>query len=175
MSENQPEAAPRRIGIWDRLRIGQLMSQRPGESFLDLFTPESQAELISKAVALSRKTDEVSAREHAKVLRIAGKMETSPDAFRSFLPTLLIELGIDLPAGVLKPAAGRPGRRREPDNAQIYAKWVTEGHPAPGSQDFARACFGKKFSIASPKERRRMVNRCYLAVKRGKSMQYTSE
>jgi hypothetical protein len=150
MSKDNPEASPKQ-------NVGHLMDR------ISAGLPSS-AELLP--LLRGQAWDSISAKSFQRMLRIAGKMETSPEAFRSFLPSLLRELGIDLPDGVLKPAPGRPGRPRKVDNATIYEHWLTLGCPSPGSQKFARECFGSAFARANPKERKKMIDRCYRAVKR---------
>lgn len=162
MSKDNPEASPKRVG--GRVSIGQLMR---GGSILDQIPPQSLIEI-------SRKLDAISAKAYARILRIAGRMDT-PDEVRSLLPSLLAEIGVDLPPGVLKPAPGRPGRPRKPDNAKIYDKWLTEGRPGPGSQTFVRACFGKTFGTADPREKKRMIDRCYRTIKRMESTKSTAK
>lgn len=64
-----------------------------------------------------------------KMQRLAGRMEMSSEDFRSALPVLLHELGLEIPAGVLQPAPGKPGRPASTTTEDIHIEWVERGKP----------------------------------------------
>jgi hypothetical protein len=96
-----------------------------------------------------------------KMLRIVGGMEASDaDQFRSLLPVLLQELGLEIPAGVFPPIRRKGGRPQEEQTARIHAEWIKIGKPqrkAPALDRIADTLFAdelKGILRASPQHRR---------------------
>lgn len=120
--------------------IGQLMS-RIGQPL----TPEWSAAFES---ALSTYADsEAMARKPTltRMLRMGGRMGVSE--FRSQLPLLLQELGLEMPVGLLQPPRGRGGRPPSKATSDIHARWVKMGKPkitAPVCDRIANDFFPKE-------------------------------
>jgi hypothetical protein len=80
------------------------------------------------------------------------------------LPGFLHELGLDLPAGVLRAPRGKAGRPASEMNQMIYGFWLSLGRPKPAK--LAREIFGKAYTTASPADRKRAADQCAASVKR---------
>ena len=106
-----------------------------------------------------------------RMLRMAGGMKTSGEEFRSQLPTLLRELGLDIPAGVLQPLRGKAGRPLSTTTANIHTEWVRIGRPkitAAVCDRIARTFFGEELKKRSPgsAEHRKVRERVRQAIRR---------
>jgi hypothetical protein len=113
-------------------------------------TPEEATALASTFVELR----ELEAQSHVpklnRMLRMAGQMEASSDEeFRSQLPALLQELGLEIPGGLLKPPAGRAGRPYSERTSNIRKEWIRRDKP----KITARVCdqLAKQFFAAELK------------------------
>ena len=104
--------------------LSQLMS-RIGQRL----NPE---ESVALASTLSELRD-LEAQSHVptlnRMLRMAGRMEMSDEEFRSHLPALLQELGLEIPDGLLKPPAGRAGRPHSERTSNIRKEWIRRNKP----------------------------------------------
>jgi hypothetical protein len=92
-------------------------------------TPE-RLEVLRAALPAFKEMQATLSKSQIRMLREAGAMEISVEEFRSRLPGLLQELGLEIPAGVLQPPRGRPGRPPSATTKSIHAEWVKMGKPS---------------------------------------------
>lgn len=119
---------------------------------------------------LSQLRDPIAELRHSVDVRLLRRAANDGDleACKVLLLNLLGELHVNLPKGVLTkwPKLGRPGRPRDPQTAQIYERWLKIGTPSLTGSELPKTFFGKQFTAASGKERRRMRDLCRNAVRR---------
>jgi hypothetical protein len=94
----------------------------------------------------------------------AAKEENSPEAYRELLEGLLIRLCVEAPDGVFIPRRGSRGAPRKQSTEQIYGAWIANGLPSWG--ELAFFSFGRDYTVADEKQRKKLRDRCRQAVGR---------
>ena len=92
-----------------------------------------------------------------RMLRMAGRMETSAEEFRSLLPALLSELGLEVPAGVIQEARAKGGRPPGPteQTLEFLRVWREMGRTGNPTEDDLQAIACKIFQDKYIKAKRR--------------------
>lgn len=78
----------------------------------------------------------------------------------------LLVLEIKPPEGVIAPWHGNPGRPSKSETKLIYKTWVNLGQPSLFKNEVAKKFYGGQFTKAEGPERRRLRDRCRMAVVR---------
>ncbi len=115
-------------------------------------TPEWSKVLDAGSLAVGEAEDSYKLKLN-KILRMAGRMEISVEDFKSQLPALLQELGLEIPAGVLKLSRGSTGRPSAATTKGIHAEWVKMGSPQVTAQvcdKIGRIVFAKETQAIKP-------------------------
>jgi hypothetical protein len=138
-------------------------------------TPERVEAMMAEIAAHDAVTTRIWAEEAKVPLRSSRtwrKMEAAVrsnqvEELKTLLPKFLLELGLELPDGIVRPPRKRAGRPASYWNQVIYEFWMALGRPRPA--DLARKVFGNKdYLAASAADRKRMADLCAVAVKRWK-------
>jgi hypothetical protein len=144
---------------------------------LSTFASEYEAEmskvhaLVAEYVARNPFASPVSNREEK--FKALEKLSTSPNGLgltMEQLTEVLCKPGewMRLFRAWYKPflASARVGRPHNPETRKIFDCWVAIGRPSLTTQALAKNFFGTAFSTARPEERKKMIDRCRMAVQR---------
>jgi hypothetical protein len=110
----------------------------------------SQARIPLMATELEKKDAVLRQR---RLLEIASRMRRSTEEFRCQLPVLLKELGADVPARILQPAPGKPGRPPSTNTEKILSEWIKRGRPQVTGRlcdQIGKTTFAAEIKKASP-------------------------
>jgi len=100
-----------------------------------------------------------------RMLETAVK-ENCPQACGLALGLLLQKMGIELRRRLSISSSRPTGRPRSQDAFRIFITWTNIGKPSVYRRTLAHAVYGKKFTSADRRARKKMVDQCRQAVQR---------